>query len=421
MKLAIKSALANLSTELDDITKKVEEVASEAATRTLEQLRSSYPDLELASVLNPVFKKPSWPTVFKLDLESDDNIPLNKRGSGVRRLVLLSFFQAEAERARQERQSGGKTGVPVIYAIEEPETSQHPDSQERIIRAFCEMASSGEQVILTTHVPGLAGLLPVDSLRFVDTHADTGHVRIRSGTPDVFSEIAEVLGVLPDASDKPGVKVAVAVEGPTDIDALISFASVLSVSGDLTDFDQSKVFWTIGGGTTLKDWVERRYLDSLDIPQVYLFDSDRTSAALPPARDKEDRIAEINSRSNCQAFLSRKRTIENYTHPDAISRVTGGKVNLPATVDMDFNLIDQVFADALDTAKQAADFSYYPDDHSGRRLSPTKRNAKKIITAHIMRHMTADEIKSRGAYTDTSGASGNEILEWLSAIRQHLV
>ena len=95
--------------------------------------------------------------------------------------------------------------MPVIYAIEEPETSQHPDNQERIIRAFREVAEGDDQVLLTTHVPGLAGLLPVGSLRFIDDDPDTAQVRIRAGDPDVFAEIAETLGVLPDAAEKPGV------------------------------------------------------------------------------------------------------------------------------------------------------------------------------------------------------------------------
>lgn len=102
--------------------------------------------------------------MFKLELESDDQVPLNKRGSGVRRLILLSFFQAEAARLREKRQGENLNRVPVIYAVEEPETSQHPDNQERIIRAFREVAEGGDQVLLTTHVPGLAGLLPLDSL-----------------------------------------------------------------------------------------------------------------------------------------------------------------------------------------------------------------------------------------------------------------
>ena len=56
----------------------------------------------------------------KKNSDGDDNIPINKRGSGLKRLVLLNFFIAEAERISQLDK---KTGI--IYAIEEPETSQH--------------------------------------------------------------------------------------------------------------------------------------------------------------------------------------------------------------------------------------------------------------------------------------------------------
>ena len=424
MKLAIQSALARLASELEEISQKVEESAEQIAHRTLDQLRKSYPDIELASVLKPRFRKPNWATVFKLELESDDQVPLNKRGSGVRRLILLSFFQAEAARLREKRQEENLNRVPVIYAVEEPETSQHPDNQERIIRAFREVAEGGDQVLLTTHVPGLAGLLPLDSLRFVDTAAENQHVRVRKGTPEVFEEIADALGVLPDASDKPGAKVAVAVEGPTDIDALVSFAKVLTASGELQSFDHSKVFWTIGGGETLKDWVERRYLDRIGIPQIYLFDSDRKSSAELPSKKKQDLKAEIERRQNCRAFISHKRTIENYVHRDAIERQSNCKIRLRPELNPDYDDVATEFKIAFEAAKNTHgnQLDFYPDGHDGQQLGMMsgKTNCKKIITAYIMRHMTADEIGERGKYTREDGEESNEIMEWLEAIQASL-
>lgn len=60
---------------------------------------------------------------------------------------MLNFFRAEAERRCQEQ---GNTGV--IYAIEEPETSQHSDNQRILIEAFKTLASvANTQVILRTH------------------------------------------------------------------------------------------------------------------------------------------------------------------------------------------------------------------------------------------------------------------------------
>jgi predicted ATPase len=56
----------------------------------------------------------------------------------------------------------------IIYAVEEPETSQHPDAQKMIVNTFREMTEkNGCQVIITTHVPGLAGQLPLKSLRHI--------------------------------------------------------------------------------------------------------------------------------------------------------------------------------------------------------------------------------------------------------------
>lgn len=103
MKAAISKALSEIQQELNDITDEVRKRVVETAERTLDQMRSAYPDVTRS--LTPEFRPPSWQNVFKIDLESDDGVPLNKRGSGVRRLILLSFFQAEAEK----RQSSQRT------------------------------------------------------------------------------------------------------------------------------------------------------------------------------------------------------------------------------------------------------------------------------------------------------------------------
>ncbi|MEY9124840.1 ATP-dependent nuclease [Bradyrhizobium yuanmingense] len=131
-------------------------------------------------------------------------IPLNKRGSGIKRLVLLNFFRAKAERAAIEKQAGS-----VIYAIEEPETSQHPRNQRMLMSALSDLsATAGRQVFVTTHTPMLARGLPDASLRFIERQPD-GSRSIATGGPDTNARIAQSLGVLPDHS----VKLFVGVEG----------------------------------------------------------------------------------------------------------------------------------------------------------------------------------------------------------------
>lgn len=424
MKIAIEQALESLEEQLDQITSVVQQRAQETAGRTLQKLQEAYP--EIASTLEPKFKKPSWKNIFKLDLEADDGIPLNKRGSGIRRLVLLSFFQAEADKRRTDAEAGNAARRRVVYAIEEPETSQHPDSQELIITALRALAEAGDQVVLTTHVPALAALIPLESLRFVDRNPATNSARVRSGDQEaeVYSEIAEALGVLPDPLAKQGIRVAVLVEGKTDIDALRSMIEVLVAAGRMPAVDEQTIFWTIGGGDgTLRDWVERRYLDKLNVPQVMIQDSDRTAAALPPAPSKTAWLADMKARANTTAFLTRKRSMDNYFHPDALGRLTNNLVVLPANIDLDFVKIAGELSVRLSEARANAaqtGFNYQPVEHDGTRITKTNPGAcKRIICAHIMRHMTADEISQRADYQDGADTK-NEVVEWIDAIRAHL-
>jgi len=77
--------------------------------------------------------------------------------------TLLNFFRAEAERRFQ---NGDNTGV--IYAIEEPETSQHTANQRILIQALKILANSPHtQVILTTHSGIIVKELDFSNLRLV--------------------------------------------------------------------------------------------------------------------------------------------------------------------------------------------------------------------------------------------------------------
>lgn len=420
MKVAIKLALDQLAAQLEQVTEEVQKRAQETANRTLAKLQASYPDL--ASTLTPKFKKPSWNSVFKLDLEGDDNIPLNKRGSGVRRLILLSFFQAEAERKRAESPGAIGGGKSIVYAIEEPETSQHPDNQEQIISVLKQVAAAGDQVIMTTHVPGLAQLIPLESLRYVDRDPSTNAIRVREGTDQVYEEVAEALGVLPNPVERDDLKVAVLVEGKTDIDALRALAKILHGAGQLPNWDDAKIFWTIGGGdTTLMDWIERRYLDRLNLPQVIIQDSDRTSPNLPPSVKKQTWLTDMQGLSHVTAFLTEKRAMENYLHPDTIDRATNGVVKFAATVDLNFDKLEVELAKLLTAARAANSCpTFQPKEANGNLIRKTDAGAcKKIICGYLMTLMTEAEIAHR-ASIGSAGGTRNEVVDWLSAIAAHL-
>lgn len=98
-------------------------------------------DKDLAQTLSTKFKsEPKWNSIFKLNINSDNGIPINKRGSSIRKLILLNFFRAEAERKVQD------TSQNIIYAFEESETSLHPNHQLMLIESFLSLSSNSNNI-----------------------------------------------------------------------------------------------------------------------------------------------------------------------------------------------------------------------------------------------------------------------------------
>jgi predicted ATP-dependent endonuclease of OLD family len=174
MKLAVQEILkdSELQSSLDEVAEKVEEKLRDVSSKTLEKLNEM--NSEIADSLTPVIPSPDslkWADVFKsVSISCDENIPINKRGSGVKRLVLLNFFRAEAERRKRE------DNIPsVIYAVEEPETSQHPSHQRKLIEAFKELSRANRtQVFMTTHSPAIVKLLEFEHLQLVKNSSTYG-------------------------------------------------------------------------------------------------------------------------------------------------------------------------------------------------------------------------------------------------------
>lgn len=164
---AVKEILCDeaLRSTLDEVAATVETKLQDVASRTLEKLREMNPDV--ANTLSPIIPSADalkWADVFKsVSIAGDESIPINKRGSGTKRLILLNFFRAEVERRQTEAQTSS-----VIYAIEEPETSQHSENQKRLIQALSELAKHANvQVIITTHSATIVRALAFNNIRLI--------------------------------------------------------------------------------------------------------------------------------------------------------------------------------------------------------------------------------------------------------------
>lgn len=311
MKAAIAAAISEVQDEIEEIQRKVKEKAETIARRTHDALKTL--DANLAKELSPQFKPPTaakWVGLFSVNMDTENGIPLNKRGSGVRRMVLVSFFKAEAER-RLESSSRRS----IIYAIEEPETAQHPNNQRILIDSFKSLANEpGCQVLLTTHSPGLASELPAEGIRFIHKREDIPSIQAGA---DVFGEVARSLGLIPDSR----VKVLLCVEGPNDVTAFRCLSRALHLEDQtLPDLNtDERMAFMVLGGSTLKHWVNEHYLRQLNRPEVHIYDGDVKKYA--------ESVQQVNQRNDGSwAVQTSKYEIENYLHSDAMRAAFGVEV-----------------------------------------------------------------------------------------------
>jgi energy-coupling factor transporter ATP-binding protein EcfA2 len=333
IKTAVAAAIAEVRGEITEIQNKVQQKAEAIANNTLEALKTIDP--HLASELTPEFALPShtkWAGLFSIGLTTDAGIPLNKRGSGVRRLVLVAFFKAEAE--RRLRNSSKQS---IIYAIEEPETAQHPNNQRVLIQSFNLLANEpGCQVLVTTHSPGLAAELPLNSIRYI-YRDEMGSPKIDLGI-EIFGPVADALGVIPDSR----TRVLFCVEGPTDVTAYKYLSRALHQS-DPTIVDLSKdervAFVPLGGGT-LRHWVAKHYLRPLRRIEFHIYDRD-----VPKYQSAVDEV--MCRGDGSWATLTIKHEIENYLHADAIAEAFGVAVEVSDHPRADGRTVPQLFGEAF--------------------------------------------------------------------------
>lgn len=187
LKNAVKELLKDqeIQENLDRIAKQVTEKLKEVAEKTVEKLKDMDP--ALAKELKPSIPESGalkWADVFKnVSISGDEGIPINKRGSGVRRLILLNFFRAEADRKLKEQKSSNSS-ASVIYAIEEPETSQHFRNQVTLINAFKELAKSKKiQLMITTHSGIIVKQLKFENIRIIDSE-DKLNIKVKDAEPN---------------------------------------------------------------------------------------------------------------------------------------------------------------------------------------------------------------------------------------------
>lgn len=390
LKAITKTAIGQLEQELEQVKEQIRIKAESLGNRTLEKLKEMNP--EIADVLSPQMTHKAWDSLFSFSFNCDDGIPINKRGSGVRRLILLNYFRAEAERRNSEERN-------VIYAIEEPETSQHPDWQVELFNALVELSENpNTQVLITTHSPSLAGLVCPENILFVCKN-DQG-INVKKGGNDNLQIIADTLGLLPNVSitvESTGIKAVLCVEGPSDIEFFNHISKLFGI--DLESDDRVLVL-CLGGGT-LMHWVNKNYLAKLNKPEVHIYDNDVSKYQLA--------IDEVNARGNGWGTLTNMYEMENYIHPSLISQV------YPIQEEF-FSMHDQWQEEwsSKNVPKELSTFLKQLKANGNNQITDEGQGSiKRVLSSRAAPLMTVDLLKDLSAFDEVNGwfAKLNEVIQ----------
>ena len=390
MKLAIDEALQveEIQQKLRDVEEYVKNHTTQIADATIKKLANF--DTKLAERLKSSFSKEcKWSSVFDIALLNENNIPLNKRGSDIRRLVLLSFFQAQAETKKQE-----KNAPSIIYAIEEPETSQHPEHQLEIIHSLINLADQpSTQVLFTTHSANLVSEIPMGSIRYVTSEPNLS-IKVPvlpDGKPNeqVLSEIIERLGILPSPTDK--VRVLLYVEGNNDISALKGYSKLFSDNHLIAEdiMSSEKVGIVITGGSSLRYYIDNKYLDGLGKPAVHIYDNDKD--------EYRNYVAQINAEGNPnkRAFNTSMFEMENFLCKEAIEEAyaVNGKVVTVPVIQHDSDVPNLV------CRAMNADWDTFDVEKQSKKESKVKR----VLNTQAVERMTIARLDAGGVKDELKG------------------
>jgi putative ATP-dependent endonuclease of the OLD family len=395
---AIQKALLkpSIKDKLDEVENLMKLEIEEIGNATIAKLNEM--DSNIASSLQPDYSKtPEWKSVFKFSFTGDD-IPINKRGSGVRRLILLNYFRAEADRVVRENNSNN-----VIYAIEEPETSQHPDYQLMLVNALIEL-SQINQVIITTHTPQIAKMVDINSLIIIvkDVH---GNIIKFDEENDKIEAIVNSLGLLPDLNitNIPTVKVVVCFEGYTDIEFIKNINNIQDFREIININDNSILLIFLAGGT-LQHYINYNYLDKLNIPQIHIYDSDFNQKDEKLHYQYKKYIDKINEKLDSNyGFITNKAEIENYIHPNLIKDCY--------KIDTCFHKNDQQWL-ANWSKINLPKFINENTDKNDSQIEPisSERMSKKYLAIELSKKLTKEHLIELEAF--------EEIKNWFVKIKE---
>ena len=378
LRIATKNVLKGIEDELEEVRKKIEKQVTQIGDETIEKMKELDPDI--AERLRTAVNTKAWDSIFSFELIDDYDIPLNKRGSGVRRLLLLSYLRAEAERRAKEN-----ANTNIIYAIEEPETAQHPDYQKKLIESIMDLSVNPlHQIIITTHTPEIAKLASLEQIIFIKKV--NREPKIVENSEDKLNDIIKTLGIYDNSKSK----VIVCVEGENDINFLMNIGKIEEFK-NVVDLSSGEVAVVPMQGGTLKNWIQRDYLKDSNVKEIHLYDSD--------VDEYRKAVEKMNNLQDGRryGFITERYEMENYIPMELVEEQFG----------LDLSEYSDRWGIDLDIPKLLIG---KVGKSLGRNDMEREKRVKNILSGSVMKKCTYKMIKNMG--------NEAEIKKWFEAIRK---
>jgi putative ATP-dependent endonuclease of OLD family len=265
-----------------------------------EYMKRHYPGLDsLQTEINYDWSKLVNFNVNMTD-ESQFEVSLSHKGTGIQRLFMVSYFQYLAEQSENDRSS-------YIFAIEEPETFLHPGAQRTLLESIKHI-SEFHQVIITTHSPVFASEIHNDNIIVASKEVNQS---VYKQAENVSAELlVDELGIR--ASDSILLsKLLVFVEGSNDL----RFWKIIYKLIMGHDYEEDGILMLPGGGNELHNIAEMNLMQKLNRNFMVIVDKDSGAVDYEAKLLKQQVLKSKVENKGGELVVLRKREIENYYHP----------------------------------------------------------------------------------------------------------
>ncbi len=286
---SINSAINEFSKfKFGDEYKEVEDIAS---------LISNFQNVRIQPQVKINEKVTIPPISLSLDIDDGIKTDLQRKGHGLRRLVLYAQLIATINRQQRDREAAGKPPKSCIIGIEEAELYLHPLYQSIFMKQLEELSCQQQyQVIFTSHLSSMIDVFDLEtvirvskSVGFSSTHQMT-YEAIAKKTNELAGEnyatavsVQERIGEVLDVEKSQGLlsKRVVIVEGNTE-----KYALPLLFSATGVQLDQLGITIVVAGGKGNIDKLVFLF-QSFGIPCFIIFDYDKTKNLKDKSSEKQ--------------------------------------------------------------------------------------------------------------------------------------